>query len=465
MSVERIRLGASMDSYDHNSSGWSNYSNGFGTQTDPMSSTRFYASAEMDTQYLYRLYKNNALVSAYINLWKGDATRKGFELIDKENADRANLVEKELSERFKINGVLSKAVGIERLYGGGVIFCDIDDGNDPRDPLNENAVKRILGFTLVEKEYARPWTYNDLVGVENPGEPMHYQLTLSNAIQSKTMEVHASRLIRIPEIKADDNLSSINAFNSSYPTWPVSPIQKAYETIKRYGTGMQSTTQHLQNLVVDIFKVSNLTKKRDPEAFKKYIQEQWKMKNSLKANIMGEDDTLERIGTPLGGVEHIIDQINKDVSMAFGVSLSLLFSLESGGLGGSTIAGDRLNWFDKVKSYQNRHLSCVVDRIVYLMGLEKKEDFKDIEVKFNTLQELSDLERMEVREKAVDSMTKLVQIGYPEKDALDSMLSGGEMNIDTFNYNPKEIEEFLEDKSEENDLEEPTLKEDGEEDN
>lgn len=436
------RLETSKDSLDFNASTWSNAVNNFGVQTDPNASTIFLRGAELNSEQLDILYKFNPLVNKYVNSWRADSTRKSFELVDEKKSSIGSDVKKDLKKRFKIDGLLSKCVGIERLHGGGVIYCDIEDGNKEDEPLNEKTVSKINGFIVVEKQYARPHSYNELIGSEDAGEPEHYQITLSNAANSKTFTVHRSRLIRIPEMKSDDNLTLLSANKSSYPSWPISPIQKAYDAIKRYDVSLQSISQHLQNLVVDIYKVSNLGTKKDPEAFRKYIREQKRMSSSMKATIISENDSIERVGTPIQGIEFILDAINKDVAMALDMSLSFVFSLEAGGLGGSQVTGDRLNWFDKVKSYQVRHLVCVVERIVELLGFEQKKDYSDLHVEFNSLHELSDKEKAEVQGLHIDNMLKLVSIGYSAKDALDSMLSSGKFDLDAYNYNPELIEDY-----------------------
>ncbi len=435
---------SSADAIDPNSAGWQNQDNAFGFDTDPTFSTMFRTRNDLTHIFLHNLYESDPLVNAFVSLWKSDATRKGFELVDKENADLANELKKELQTRFNILGVLSKSVGIDKLFGGGVIFADINDGREHHEPLNENSIKEIFSFRAIEREYAKPHTYDDLIGTETPGEPLHYNLQLISGVKSELITVHKSRIIRIPDFKSDDSLSQI-AKQKRF-SWPVSRVQVAYDAVKKHGIGVQSITQHLQNMVVDIFKVSDMGKLDSTQKFLAYIRNQWKLKNSMRANVIGSEESLERIGTPIAGIEKILEFINQYVSMSFRVSLSILFSNESGGLGGDTIDGDRLVWFDQVVSYQKNQLVPAVQRILELLGFEKKVDVSNISIVFNDLHEKTEKEKLENRKLAFEADEIIVGMGYPAIFLFESRFSGDEIDLNAFNYDKNLVAEFIEER-------------------
>ncbi len=433
----------SMDStYTSPSGGYYNPDNGFGPDTDPTFSSLWLPPYEFTFIELTNLYQN-PLMKRIVDLHAQDGTRKGFELVSKEKTDLARDLQQEMEERFNWVALGTKMIAIRHLYGGGVLFADIDDGRDPEEPLNENNVRKLWSFQPVENFYAYPITARPLFQDEKPGQPMHYNITIQAFAQSSSFKCHESRLIRFPSYESDDVIAQSERVKRR--TWPFSTTQLVYDGIKRYGIGMQSESQLLQGFVEDVFKVSNLKSMKDHEGFRTFLREQRLLRNSLRATVIGENDDLQKVVTPTQGLSDITQDQRRDVGMISGIPVPIIFSEESGALGGSTLSESRKVWFDTVESKQVNQYTPLFQRMLYLRSLEDKTDIDDIGFSWNPLETMSPAEQAELELKVAEKDKIYVEsLGMPEADILEARFGSGEFSPATPDFDKDAFEKEME---------------------
>lgn len=430
------------------SGGWSNPFNKFGLQTDPTFNTIFLPPLEFHYNELTSLYQN-PLLRKIIRLHMNDGTRKGLELSGTENVDKAQEIQQEMESRFNWVGLIRKMIGIRHNYGGGVLFVDAEDGRDPKDPLNENRVRKINSFQPVERWFAHPITGRELLGEENPGEPMHYNITLQGFLRSQTFQCHSSRLIRFPTFEADDVLSQKE--RARRITWDISTIQIVYDTVKRYDIGVQSESQMFQRFVMDVFKVADLRKFKDLEGMRSYIQEQFLLRNSMNAIIMESEGNLEQMSTPVTGLSEMAKDMRMNVSMATDIPLSILFSNESGALGGSTTAEDRKTWNSTVIANQNNQYTPLAREMVRFVSLERDKDWPidDITYTWPSPYDMSPIEQAEIEFKYSETDSNYVQnLGNSESNTLEARHGSGKWSPATPAFEKDEFDKELEEMEE-----------------
>lgn len=437
----------SMDSYSSQVSpqaGWHNQYNGFGAATDQNFNTVYLPSYEFTYQELTNLYQN-PLIRATVLYYMDDATREGFELTDKDDNEKAADMKKEMDNRFNWISHGRKMIGIEKVYGGGVIFADVNDGRSPEEPLNERAIKKVNSFQTVERYYAQPITANALLGEEKPGQPLHYKISLAGYRNAETFDCHESRIIRYPTFETDNVLSTRE--RQRRITWDVSMIQIVYDTIKKYSIVQQASSALVQGFVMDVFKMSDLKKLKDLEGMRNYIRDQWVLRNSMNVNVVGADDTIERMSTPTTGMEEITKAMRMDVGMATGIPVPILFSEESGALGGSTLSESQKIWYAKVSASQKNKDSHMYRAMLKLVALEQGWNIDNVEFKFNELEYRSAMEQAELENKDAETASIFVnEIDLPSKGVLDAKLTGGKQKVGALDYDPEAFEKELEDK-------------------
>ena len=423
------------------SGGWANYQNDFGPSTDPTFATNFLPPYEFTFRELTDMYLN-PLMYRIINLHAQDGTRKGFELVSKDNADFARDIKKEMDERFKWIAIGAKMIAIRHLYGGGVIFVDADDGRDPSEPLNEKAVRRIWSFRPIQQYYAIIHTTNPMLGDDKPEQPLHYRLTIQAYRNSTSFICHRSRIIRYPEYETDDVISQNERVRRR--TWPFSTTQLVYDAIKRYGIGMQSGSQLLQSFIEDIFKVSDLGKYKDLNSLRNYIREQRLLRNSLRATIIGRDDEIQKLVTPTQGMGDITIDQRRDVGMVSGIPVPIVFSEESGALGGSTLSESRKVWFDSVESNQTNKYTPMYREMLRFASLEYGWDISNIDFSWNNLFTPTEFEMIEMRNKQSETDQRYWQMGLPEEDILRSRFGGEKVDLHSVDFDADQFEKDIE---------------------
>ncbi len=439
----------SMDSastYLSPSGGWNNFNNNFGQETDPTFNTTWMPPYEFTFNELRNLYQN-PLIYRVITLHSGDGTRKGFELVSKENSDLGRDIQQQMDEEYNWLALGAKMIAIRHAYGGGMLYVDAEDGRDDEEPLNENRVNKILSFQPIECFYAQPVTSRPMRGEEKPGQPLHYKITLQGFGAAESFTCHESRLIRFPSWESDDVISQSE--RQRRRTWPFSTTQLIYDAIKRYGIGMQSESQLLQSFVDEVFKVSNLKGMKDLTGFRDFVREQQLMKNSLKARIVGADDDIIKTATPTQGIGDITKDQRRDTGMVTGIPVPILFSEESGDLGGSTLSESRKVWFDNVETRQTNQYTPMFNRMMWFKSLETGWDIDDIMIHWNPLQSMTPFEQAELENKVAETDKIYVEsLGANEAEILDRRWGGGKFSAETPDFDKAKFEKELEEMEE-----------------
>ncbi len=428
------------------SGGWDNPFNDFGPNSDPTFGTIWMPPYEFSFQELINMY-HNALMYRITTLHAEDGTRNGFELASKDSTDLARDIQHQMREEYNWLAIGAKMIAMRHQFGGGVIYVDADDGRLPEEPLNENRVKKIWSFQPVENWYAHPSTSRPIFQDEKPGQPLHYKITIQAFGGSQSFLCHESRLIRFPTFESDDVISQNERVRRR--TWPVSTTQRVYDAIKRYGIGMQTESQLLQGFVEDVFKVANLKTFKDLAGLKGYVQDQRLVRNSLKATVMGSEDDLQKLATPTTGLSEITADQRRDIGMVSGIPVPILFSEESGGLGGSTLSESREVWNDSIRPRQKNQYTPMYHKMMWYKSLEMDWDISDIEIIWNPLETMSPQEQAELELKTAEKDKIYVEsLGASEADILDKRWGSGEFSAGTPDFDKDEFEKELEEMEE-----------------
>lgn len=437
----------SMDSQNSPSAIWANPFNEFG-ETDPTINTTWMPPFEFTFQELINLYQN-PLCYRIVMLHAEDGTRNGFELTSKDDMDLARDIYQQMEEEYNWLAIGTKAIAQRHQFGGSAIYVDVEDGRDDEEPLNENGVREVLSFQPVEAFFAQPFTSNPSRGERKPGHPLHYKVTLQSMNHSDAFTCHESRIIRFPSFESDDVIAQNERVRRR--TWPFSTIQRIYDMVKRYGIGMQSESQLLQGFVEDVFKVSNLNVIKNLEGAREYVQAQRLQRNSLKATIMGKDDDLVKLSTPTTGLKEITADQRRDAGMVSGIPVPILFSEESGDLGGSTLSESRKVWHDSIRPKQRNQYTPMYWKMMWFKSLEMGWDLEKITgIKWNPLDSMSPKEQAEIENMHAESDKIYVQeIGANEADVLEARWGSGEFSQAVPEFDKDEFEKELEEMEEE----------------
>ena len=167
-------------------------------------------------------------------------------------AVRAEQMDEMLLDHGMISSELdavAQAQFLANVYGGAGILIDVDDGQDPQEPIAAKKIKTIRGLHVLDRwqihpevKYTYDWT-----------NPTHYRLNLGNRPESLRPEsmgnelvtlVHRSRVLRFDGRNGRRMPSRVLQRNNG---WGQSSIDAVWEVWRDYAT----VFQYLSNMIAD----------------------------------------------------------------------------------------------------------------------------------------------------------------------------------------------------------------------
>lgn len=418
---------------------WVNQTNKFGSITDPVTRTTFLRDSIVDRFTLESMFRYEWVTRRAVEIPAKDATREWIKLIH-DDPKRVEIAEDEM-ERIDARGHFEEAILLGRLYGGNVMIVGAFDGRAPEEPLTV-AKKPTLFVSNVDRFLAYPQTF--YTDPEDPkfGEVELYLINRPHVHGSDVKRVHETRVIRF-----DGNylppLERIKNF-----TYGASIVEVIFEAVRQFGIANQSGASILEDFITKKLKIANLAQlltNDDGESM--LLKRLGIMAAEISTNniaIYGEDEELEKMGTPVSGLPDMINIFIDIVSAAVEIPKSRFFHNQTGRLGGDAGANDLRNHYDNISAFQKNRLRAKIQRFLDItlapLGFEPGE----MGFEFNPLWQLSEKEMAETRFKIAqtDEIYIRNQVVQPEEVAM-SRFSGEGINLDDMNIAVKPREEFI----------------------
>lgn len=131
--------------YDYNIDAWTNSASGMGVSgIDKQQNTGFSVSGLLTHQALSNLYHYDWLSRKIVDRPAADATKRGISIGDNIKAEL---------ERLNLRNKLRDAVAWSRLFGGAALVLVVDDGKEASEPLDPEAVKRVVDVMVLDRHY------------------------------------------------------------------------------------------------------------------------------------------------------------------------------------------------------------------------------------------------------------------------------------------------------------------------
>lgn len=418
---------------------WINQTNKFGSATDPISRTTFYRDYSLDRTLLESMYRHEWVTRRAVDIVAQDATREWITLTH-DNPNKLQKAEDEL-KRLDARGMFEEAIILSRLYGGDVLIMGAFDGNAPEEPLTI-AKRPTLFLANVDRYLAYPQTfYGDPLDPKF-GEVETYLVNRPHVQGSDVTRVHETRIIRfdgnyLPPIERIRNF-----------TYGASIVENIFDAVRQFGVANQSAASVLQDFITKSLKIANLKDLIDnDEGESLLIKRLGIMAAEIATNniaVYGEDEELDKMGTPVTGLPDLVNIFIDIVSAASGIPKSRFFHNETGRLGGDTGKNDLRNHYDNIAAFQKNRLGSKVQRFLDVtlapLGFEPGE----IGFEWNPLWQLSEKEMAETRLAVAQADQIYIQTGVvqPEEVAMSRFSQEG-INLDDMNIVAKPREAFL----------------------
>lgn len=352
-------------------------------------------------------YQTSWLARAIIDKKVDDSTRKWREWHAKTG--QIDLLEK-LENKHKIKLKVNRALKMAGLYGGAALYFDL--GDDQSEPLDLKNVKRDqLRFITV-------MTRNELTNGElerdplsdNYGRPQYYTVQRKDGTQ---VRFHYSRLVIFHGAESP----------SPNQAWGDSRLLPVFDALKQF----EGTAANIASLVyeakIDVFSINGLTQLvQDAGNLDKLVQ-RYTTLATLKGNngmmvIDKENEDYNQKTMTFAGLTDIMDKFQQNISGAAGYPRAILFGTSTGGLG-STGELELSSYYDRINAEQENDIQPameLLDEVVIRSALGSRPE--EVYYNWRSLWQMSDQTRADIGNKQADTLTKLVNTGLFDQDAL-----------------------------------------------
>ncbi len=436
----KLKIQSVADSKQARLDRWINQTNKFGSATDPISRTTFFRDFNIDRTVLESMFRYDWVTRRAVEIPAKDATREWI-ILSHDDPKKKQAAEDEL-ERIDARGKFEEAILLGRLYGGNIMIMGAFDGKDPEEPLT--TPKRPTMFLAnVDRFLAYPQTFYQDPLDPKFGEVETYLVNRPHVYGSEVRRVHETRVVRF-----DGNylppLERIRNF-----TFGSSIVENIFESVRQFGVANQSGASILEDFITKKLKIANLSQLISNEDGESMITKRLGiMAAEMSINnlaIYGDDEELEKMGTPVSGLPDMINIFIDIVSAAVEIPKSRFFHNQTGRLGGDAGANDLRNHYDNISAFQKNRLRSKVqqflDVVLAPIGFEPGE----IGFEFAPLWQLSESEQAQTRLSVAQADQIYIQNGVvePEEVAMSRFSEEG-INLDDMTIAVEPRQEFIE---------------------
>ena len=345
---------------------------------------------QLDATRLEILYRDNDYAAKVVDLPPHEATRKGFEVSVNggEAGGDVGAAFDDAFTRLEIVRHCRQADVWSRLYGGGAVILGIDDGKDPSEPIDVEALEaggtigESIAFAYVLDRYSlQPMTNSFQTDPRLPGfgKPSLYQVqfrdrsTTGSGAQEKGGAavpqwgdlVHSSRMLRFYGVELPPGLASEQDY------WGDPVLSRKLESVFNLTNADRAAGNILQTFVQSVFKMKNLDKILTGKDAKKTLLDRFLAmtlsQSILSMIVIGPDETYEKRATNVSGFEGIHDRVSQSYAAGLDVGKTRALGINPGGMGNND-EGTARNLDDMVSAYQEDRYIPVLNYFARLLA-------------------------------------------------------------------------------------------------
>lgn len=360
---------------------WENCLSGLGTSRDKTKASRLRFQGLYQPEQIDVFYVESDLVRTVCGAIVEDALAQGFELKSSDGeADEDEIKEKKAQlDDLCVTELVQEGAIWGRAYGRGGLLL-IVQGEDPTTPLGEGG--ELLDLVVVDKRELSPCTYYQDPMAAKYGQPETYYLQVTAAPQTSVqlVVVHETRLILFGGVLTPKRIKNMNDGAD------MSVLQGVLDIISKAEGNFDSMCAAIADMSQGVIKMEGLIeavasgKSADISERIALMDQMRSITRSILLDAESEDfKYVERAA--LSGLADLLDKTWVRLAAACepAMPVTRLMGIAPAGLN-ATGEGDRINWYDKVRTYQRKHLKPALDRLCKLvLGEGWEVDFPALE--------------------------------------------------------------------------------------
>jgi len=388
---------------------YANLTNMFGTSLDPYVNTNFANGTVFTQQQLEAYYRYDWMARKVIEIYPEDALREWIDFKTDDDALAEAVMDK--LKQLKVKEKVVEAAIWGRLYGGALIILGAVDGGNPEEELKDK-IDSFDFLTVIDRWQAEIASYQDDPMKPGFGEPLTYRIHPRNTTKGATGAIiHASRVIKFDGVMISETDRIANS------GWNDSVLVSIQDALKPFGVSLQAGAQLFTDFITKVLKMDGLSDLMGTTEGRNAIALRIRaaianMSNKGIVVIEGKaglNEDFTKIQTPITGFVELLSIYIDIMSGAANVPKTRLFGQSIG----TTRAGadeDTRSYYDQVKNYQETDIRPALERICRLVMLSMKKADKWA-IEFNSLWQMSDKEKAEVRKMMAEADQKYFDMG------------------------------------------------------
>jgi phage-related protein (TIGR01555 family) len=353
------------------------------------------------------IHRGSWLGGVAVDTVADDMTRAGVEMTTDIPPEQTETIE-HAATKMCVWDAVNEGIRWARLYGGSVTVALID-GQDPRQPLNLDAIGpgQFKGLLPLDRWMVEP-SLEDLVTEYGPhlGLPRYYKVQ-SNAPALRGAAIHHSRVmfrlvgIQLPyQQRLTENL------------WGLSVLERLYDRMIAFDSASTGAAQLVYKSYLRTLKVEGLREivaagGAPMTGLMAYVDVMRRYQGQEGITLLDKEDEFDtQQHSAFSGLSDALNQFGQQLSGALQIPLVRLFGQSPAGLN-STGESDLRMYYDHIKQQQVKTMhggaTTVYQLIAKSKGIQLPPNFA---IDFKSLWQLSDTEKADIAGKIGDTVNK-----------------------------------------------------------
>lgn len=390
---------------------------------------QFSADQRLPDSTLEDLFHFDPYAHRICTLVPSEALRQGFTVTMGDPETEARI--KSVLDEMEAARRLVQAWTWARVFGGGALFVVADDGRDPREPLDEGAIRKVVNLIPLDRRELTPsWWYSDPVRDVKFGRVKIYRLSRAGGVNVDTREVHETRLLRFTGGLVTRRREV------ALQGWGESELQRVHTDLQQFRGAFGAMAALLQDASQGVYSIKDLAtlmSEDGKDALKTRMELMDATRSIVNAVLLdAEGEKFEKVETAaLTGYAEVVRLFILLLAGASGTPVTLLMGQSPAGMDATGESDIRL-WYDHVGTEQETVLDPRLRRLVRLIMLSREGPTGGVEpddwdITYKPLWKQTPKEREEERKAVAERDQIYIQTGVvtPEEIALSRFPVGG----------------------------------------
>jgi len=368
------RLGAAM-----RVDGWENVILGLGGSKDPSAYTTFGSRAQLADQLMEALYIEDHFAAKIIEALPRDAMRPGWDLqVPGKPDDAAKLREAYAARELELGVAAEMAQGAcwGRVFGGAVTWIGADDGQAPKQLLNEDGIRSIRFLHTFDRRDVHIWSYYQDPAHPKFRRPEIFRITpqlVAGHGGGGAAELGGGVLVHESRCVVWGGQSTTDQRRHQLSGWDDSIFERCWDALRQVGEDYGAKSLLLGRVSQAIYKLKGLYAMiagNQEAVLKRRMGLLDASRSRARAIVLDTEEDFANVTQPIGGVSDLLEKSILRLAASANMPVTRLMGQSPAGMD-ATGESDLEIWSTEVDGWRALELKPKHDRVALLIMLAK----------------------------------------------------------------------------------------------